>query len=296
MIRNYLVASLAAIGLISAIFLSVKMATPVPATPLVVSPVKNPFKDSLSAAGIIEAVNDHVAIGPSAPGVITHIYKSVGQTVSKGEPLLCLDTRELCAEEEIQQAKVEAAQIRLAYVQDQLNRLKSVQDPRAISQNELKTKEFEILAASSELKAALAELHWIQIRIEKMTLLAPQKGVIIQRKAKVGEYLAVEGKESSFIIGDLSQLQIRADIDEQNASLFAPKGQAFAFPKNNPDKSIPLQFVRIEPYVIPKKSLTGLGEEKVDTRVLQVIYTLEVPTDFTLYVGQQVDVFIDRER
>ena len=295
MIRNYLVACLAAIGLVSAIFLSVKMSAPVKTKPLVVSPVKNPFKDALSAAGIIEAVNDHVEIGTSVPGIITHIYKEVGETIKRGEPLLCLDTQELCAETEIKQAQVECARIRLEYVQDQLNRLKSVQDPRAISQNDLKTKEFDVQVAASELKAALAELHWLQIRIEKMTLLAPQDGVIIRRKAKIGEYLAVDGKETAFIIGDLSRLQVRADIDEQNASFFVPRGQAFAFPKNNPDKSIPLQFVRIEPYVIPKKSLTGLGEEKVDTRVLQVVYTLEAPQDFALYVGQQVDVFIDRE-
>lgn len=134
MIKNYLVLGLAAIGLISAILLSVKMATPLPVAPMAASPVKNPFKDSLSAAGIIVAVNDHVAIGTSAPGVITHVYKSVGQTIKKGEPLLCLDTRELCAEEEVKRAKVEAARIRLEYVQGQLNRLNSVQDPRAISQ------------------------------------------------------------------------------------------------------------------------------------------------------------------
>jgi HlyD family secretion protein len=53
-----------------------------------------------------------------------------------------------------------------------------------------------------------------------------------------------------------------------------------------------LKFVRIEPYVIPKKSLTGDNTERVDTRVLQVIYAVDGGNK-RLFVGQQVDVFID---
>ena len=54
-----------------------------------------------------------------------------------------------------------------------------------------------------------------------------------------------------------------------------------------------MRFVRIEPFVIPKKSLTGDSSERVDTRVLQIIFQLDQP-NVPLYVGQQVDVFINR--
>jgi hypothetical protein len=53
-----------------------------------------------------------------------------------------------------------------------------------------------------------------------------------------------------------------------------------------------MTFVRVEPYVVPKKSLTGDNTERVDTRVLQVIYALD-SKEQTFYVGQQMDVFID---
>ncbi|MFM8222113.1 MAG: hypothetical protein ACKOJF_24645, partial [Planctomycetaceae bacterium] len=55
---------------------------------------------------------------------------------------------------------------------------------------------------------------------------------------------------------------------------------------------IPLRFVRVEPYAEPKKSLTNAGNERVDTRVLQVVYALENPAS-VIYVGQQLDVFLD---
>ena len=48
-----------------------------------------------------------------------------------------------------------------------------------------------------------------------------------------------------------------------------------------------------EPYVIPKRSLTGGNTERVDTRVLQVIYAVENP-DARLFVGQQIDAFIEQ--
>lgn len=56
----------------------------------------------------------------------------------------------------------------------------------------------------------------------------------------------------------------------------------------------PLEFVRFEPFVVPKRSLTGDSTERVDTRVLQVIYRVE-RDDIPLFVGQQLDVFIEAE-
>jgi HlyD family secretion protein len=43
---------------------------------------------------------------------------------------------------------------------------------------------------------------------------------------------------------------------------------------------------------VPKKSLTGDSTERVDTRVLQVIFSFE-PGELPIYVGQQMDVFIE---
>ena len=60
----------------------------------------------------------------------------------------------------------------------------------------------------------------------------------------------------------------------------------------NSSLSTQLHFVRIEPFVVPKKSLTGESSERVDTRVLQVLYSFKRGS-LPVYVGQQVDVFIE---
>jgi hypothetical protein len=55
-----------------------------------------------------------------------------------------------------------------------------------------------------------------------------------------------------------------------------------------------LTFVRVEPYVVPKRSLNGDNNERVDTRVLQVLYALPSSVQ-AVYVGQQLDVFIEAD-
>jgi len=57
-------------------------------------------------------------------------------------------------------------------------------------------------------------------------------------------------------------------------------------------EEVPLSFVRLEPYVVPKVSLTGQSTERTDTRVLQAIYSFD-PAAVPVYVGQQMDVFIE---
>jgi hypothetical protein len=62
--------------------------------------------------------------------------------------------------------------------------------------------------------------------------------------------------------------------------------------RGNRDIRFPLAFVRIEPYVLAKRSLTGDIAERVDTRVLELVYSFD-PDGLPVYIGQQVDVFIE---
>ena len=71
-----------------------------------------------------------------------------------------------------------------------------------------------------------------------------------------------------------------------------PEAKAAAAVRGNANLRTPLTFVRYEPFVVPKKSLTGDSTERVDTRVLQVIYRTD-DENVPVFVGQQMDVFID---
>jgi HlyD family secretion protein len=94
------------------------------------------------------------------------------------------------------------------------------------------------------------------------------------------------------VIGVVDPLRVRVDVDESDIVRFRPNGQAFASLRGAADKRAALVFVRVEPLVVAKTSLTGSGTERVDTRVMRVIYEFS-PADLTALPGQQVDVFIE---
>lgn len=94
------------------------------------------------------------------------------------------------------------------------------------------------------------------------------------------------------ILGGGTNLHLRADIDENEAWRVQAGAAATAHLRGNSRTTFALEFVRVEPYVIPKKSLTGDTTERVDTRVLQVIYRFK-DAEARVYNGQQMDVYID---
>jgi multidrug efflux pump subunit AcrA (membrane-fusion protein) len=296
LLKKKMVFIFAFLGILSAGWVVKKtMAPPVEASPIAL-PSKKPASNSIAASGIIEAVGENVSIGSPSDGIIQTVFVEVWQPVKKGDPLFQIDTRELEADLKINLAKEKIAFAQYKKIHDQLTRLNSIKDVRAISQDELRSKENEESLALATLSQARAEKEKTLAMIERLLIRSPIDGVVIQKNIKAGEFHLCSNIENPpLVIGDTSAYQIRVDIDEQNASRIAQMASGIAYPKNRPGFAIPLNFVRIEPYVIPKKSLTGSSKEKVDTRVLQMIYTFEPPKGIPLYIGQQVDVFIERE-
>jgi len=278
---------------------------PPPVTP----PQKN-APDDIAATGILEAKDENVAIGVPIPGLVKEVKVEVNQVVKAGDTLLILDDRELQASLlkaqaaiAVAQANLEITHAQLAKVQDMLDRLKSVTDQRAISQDDLRNRSNDVLVAkaqmqatAAQLAAAQADVQQTELLIDRLTVKAPRDGTILQVNIRAGEYAAPQNKPPALILGDISVLHVRADVDEQNAMGVAPGLDATLSLKSDSSSRFKARFVRIEPYVIPKASLTGASTERVDTRVLQVIYQLDKPKDQNLYVGQQVDVFIARKK
>ena len=83
----------------------------------------------------------------------------------------------------------------------------------------------------------------------------------------------------------------RSNIDEEDAWRLKSGAAARATVRGNSSEHLPLRLARVEPYVIPKRNLSGGGGDRVDTRVLQVVF--ELGPGAQVYAGQQVDVFID---
>lgn len=283
---------LAVAGIGATAVMASRMSAPTPEMTPPIEPSPKPYAVCVAASGIIEALSENVAIGVPDAGLVTKVHVAVSDTVTAGQPLFTLDDRDLLAQLNVNLASARVAQATLRRLQDQLARLRGVNDPRAVSQDEVRTKENDVAVAAAELDAAWAQVTQNRVRIERLTVLAPRAGTILQVNVRPGEYASATPKNPAMLLGDLEHLQVRADVDEQNASRLQPGQTATAYIKGDTTQPIELSFVRIEPYVVPKTSLTGASTERVDTRVLQVIYSFARPQDRAVYVGQQVDLFV----
>ncbi len=132
-----------------------------------------------------------------------------------------------------------------------------------------------------------------QTNLERHIVRAPIDGEVLKMNLRLGEFAqAGMMKDPLLMLGNITPLHVRVDIDENDAWRFKPGAKAEGALRGNRDIKSPLAFVRAEPYVLPKKSLTGDSSERVDTRVLQVIFRVENET-LPVYVGQLMDVFIE---
>ncbi|MBX3304678.1 MAG: efflux RND transporter periplasmic adaptor subunit [Nitrospira sp.] len=270
-------------------------------------PPRSPYEQTVAASGIIEAVNENVRIAPPVAGLVTKVFVAVGNQIKEQAPLFQLDDRDLRAQLLVREAAIPPlrAQIdeqlyRVADLETQLQRLKSVNDERAVSEDDLKRTWYALEMAKrnsqrlrANLRQAIAQRDEVTILLNRLTVRAPRNGTILQINVRAGEYASLSSNEPLMLLGETEQFQVRADVDEVNAPLIVSQAPGVASIKSLAGEKMPLTFVRIEPYVVPKKSLTGENTERVDTRVLQIIYRFERPS-FPVYAGQQVDVFIER--
>jgi HlyD family secretion protein len=118
----------------------------------------------------------------------------------------------------------------------------------------------------------------------------------------VGNYVSPQGSYDAYTqgtdpvitLGSLpSSLHVRCYVDEILVPRL-PLGSKMVAQMSirGSDVKIPLEFVRVQPYVSPKIELSNQRQERVDVRVLPVIFKIGKSTNVNLYPGELVDVYI----
>lgn len=265
-------------------------------------------KPRVAGAGVVEPSSEIIDIGTALSGLVTRLYVEPGEFVEQGEPLFVVDQRAARARLHEAQAAIAEARAAIAEAsaaretaQKQLALYAAIEDPAAISRAEVIRAEGEASAAASRLQLAKARLAAAQAaaasartELARLTVRAPIAGEILAVNIRPGEYVSTMGGSSEPFIrmGETRPLHIRIDIDEDDATRVALGKPAVVSPRGAAQRRFEARFVRAEPLVVPKRSLTNSAAERVDVRVLQVIYALPDEARGVFRVGQQVDAFI----
>ena len=281
----------------------------VPAKAPPVVPAAMATGGAVSGAGVVEPSSELIEVGAQRPGLVTNVAVRAGDRVSKGQLLFAIDSRdaqsgvrEARAALSLARQRVEAARVDLAATQRQLDLFTSVEDPRAVARQQVIDRRSQrdqararLGVARSEVEQAAAQLASAETTAGLLQVRAPRSATVLQVNTREGEYAtAGPGPGNSdplMVLGETQPLHVRIDIDESEIGRTQIGAPAVVSARGEAARRVRASFVRAEPLVVPKRSLTNSGNERVDVRVLQLIYAL--PQDAQgFFVGQQVDAFV----
>ncbi len=255
-------------------------------------PPAAPTPRAIAGSGLVEPRSENLAIANPVSGVIAAVAVAPHDHVKRGDVLFTLETRHLEADLATARSALDAARANAGDARMKLELLEGIKDPRAIRKEELETRKFEAARADADAARTQAEVTRLTVEIERQRIRAPIDGEILRVEARPGEFAPAGRIDPPLVVmGDTTRLHLRADIPEDLAWRVPAGASATASPRGRGDLRVPLEFVRVEPYVRPKQSLTGNPDERVDTRVVQIIYALPAGTA-GIFVGQQMDVFV----
>ncbi len=231
---------------------------------------------------------------------------------------------------DVNEAQVIAAEAALKTAQDELDKQQAAYDanPKSVSKDALDNAANAVLTAKANLEVARKQRDltkagaWIydinnqertynalyksylsaSALLGKYTLRAPDDGKVLAINPTVGSYVSAQGAYDSYtqamdpvlVLGSSERgLQVRCYVDEILVPrLPAPAKIKAQMSVRGSDVKIPLQFVRMQPVVSPKIELSDEKEERVDVRVLPIIFRIQNPKNLNLYPGLLVDVYV----
>jgi len=233
---------------------------------------------------------------------------------------------------DVNEAQVVAAQAALKTAQDELDKQQAAYnlDPKSISKDALDSAANAVATAKANLDVACKQRDltkagaWIydinnqertynalyksylsaSALLSKYTLRAPNDGIVLTINPTVGSYVSGQGAYDTYTQGmdpvlvlgsPHTHLNVRCYVDEILVPRLAdPSKMKAQMSVRGSNVKIPLQFVRMQPFVSPKIELSDQRLERVDVRVLPVIFRIEKPKACNLYPGQLVDVYISQ--
>lgn len=291
------------VGLISIYAYSEKIK---PEAPLNIS--YNPYKKGIYATGIVESYQpsgSNINIYAEVSGKVTAVFVQDGTILKKDAPILAIDDsvqKEVVAKDA---AQIKYAVATLVNLEDQLNKIQKsyALDTKSVSKNTLDNAINAVKIQKENVSAASAQYKADKALWDKYTLRSSIDGVILRVGTSIGDYVSPQGRYDTYTQAMLPvvemgivtpYLEVRCFLNEILVpSLPNPSNlEATMFIRGTHNQSVPLEFVRIQPYTIPKIQLSDQRAERVDVRVLPIIFRFKRTSMNNIYPGQLVDVYI----
>ena len=275
----------------------------------------------VAGTGLIEPSSELLELAPAQGGIVRSVAVVAGDQVHAGQLLVQLNDHDAVADVALREAALSSAQrnvdLALANLKDeqaQLALYEGVTEPGVISREELLRRQGATAQAQARARLAQAQqveataiLNASRVRAAQFVVRAPIDATVLQVRARPGQYAAAatltasQTSQGLLTLGRIKPLYVRVDIDAVDITRLGLKEgaegkinsslSASISPRGTSAISVQTVLVRVEPLVKPKQSLNNAADERVDTRVLQLIFKLPMEAS-GFFVGQQVDAYV----
>ena len=308
--RNKLLFGFAILGVLLAIGSAYISGIPAKPQPPAFKPAENPYAKGIYANGIVETAQtsgENINVYPEVPGTVVKILVTEGQHVIAGTPLFILEDSVQRSTTESAKAQIDVAKANFKSLQDQYSKQKAswALDSRSVSKDVLDTAENAAKAAKATLELAQKQYQAANALLGKYVIKALSDGTVLSINTAIGSYISSQGVYDTYtgvfqpvmVLGNMKgDLAVRCYVDEILINRIPDPSEIQARMTIQGTKvNIPLKFVRIQPNVSPKIELSSQRTERVDVRVLPVIFSFEKREGMLIYPGQLVDVYIGKK-
>lgn len=143
------------------------------------------------------------AVGANVPGKVIQITFKEGATVTKGTPLIILDSQDISDQLKAAQAQLTAvkaglpkAEANISVSQRNYENAKALFEAEAISKNDMTDAETALKVAQADLEALKANIQVaqqgvvrLQHSLDNMVIKAPLDGIVDEKNVEVGQYV-----------------------------------------------------------------------------------------------------------
>lgn len=189
--------------------------------------------------------DENIEIRAKVQGYIKKLNADIGSRVRKGQVLALIDAPEMNIRVKELNEKVSAAKARYLSTKDYYDRIYiASKTDGVIAGNELDQRRNQMIADSSEYKAAMfAASSYKQIG-DYLAIIAPSNGIITKRNIDVGSFVGNANEAPMFELDNNSTLRLRVAIPEiyTGATLLNNSGDLTT--RSLPDKTFKTQLAR----------------------------------------------------
>ena len=212
------------------------------------------------ATGVVEPINV-IEVKSKASGQIERMPVETGTRVKPGDLLVQVDTRDVRNQYNQALADLRAAQARVAVAEAQRKRSEDLFKQQIITAQELETAQLDYANAQAQVTRADASLDLAKQRLEDATVRAPVAGTIIEKAVSTGQVItsatgAFGGGTLLLKMADLSQVRVRALVNETDIGNIQPGQQATVTVDAYPDRPFRGSVEKIEPQAVVQQNVT----------------------------------------